>query len=50
MSKFGTFLSGLAGVAVLIGYFFPSFGQKYYLVFGGGILAILSAVLNARSY
>ena len=49
MSKFGAFLSLVAGLAVLVGYFMPEFGGKYYLVPVGGVLAVLAAIVAFKS-
>jgi len=38
-------LAGLAGVAVLLGYFIESLAP-YYLVPGGAALSILAAIIN----
>ena len=46
MSKIAAFLSGVAGVLVLAGYFVPAWNQAYYIVPAGGALAILSAFIN----
>lgn len=48
MNRFGAFLSGIAGAAVLVGFFVQSLNDKYYLVLAGGILALISAFVSAR--
>ncbi|MEK6820108.1 MAG: hypothetical protein AABX71_00165 [Nanoarchaeota archaeon] len=49
MSKIGAFLSGIAGVAVLVGYFLPSLNDSYYLILAGGVLALISAAISAKA-
>jgi len=48
MSKFAGFLSGIAGIAVLLGEY-VGFLQKYYLVTVGGIVAILAAIVALKN-
>lgn len=48
MSKFGAFISGIAGIVVLLGYFISSL-DSYYLVPIGGALAIIAAIICAKS-
>lgn len=47
MSKIGAFLSGIAGVAVLLGYFISSLNESYYLIPIGGALAIIAAAISS---
>ncbi len=49
MSGFSAFLSGIAGISVLIGYFFPPLNDSYYLILFGGILALISAAMATKS-
>ena len=44
------FISLIAGIATLVGFFVPSLADKYYLVLTGGIIAILAAVVDNWSY
>jgi hypothetical protein len=48
MTRFGGFLSGIAGVLVLGGYFVASLNKTYYLTLIGGILALVAAVISLR--
>lgn len=47
MSKFGGFLSGIAGVAVLVGNYVGSL-KGYYLVPIGGVLALIATAVSMR--
>ena len=49
MSKFAGFLSGIAGIAVLVGNYVGSL-NGYYLIPIGGVLALIAAAISMRRY
>ena len=48
MTRFAGFLSLLAGLIVLIGYFFPDLNRSYFLVLIGGTLAIIAGFIGLK--
>ena len=50
MIKTVGFISLIAGIATLVGYFVPSLASQYYLVLAGGIIALLAAVVDSLTH
>lgn len=44
------FISLIAGIATLVGYFVPSLADKYFLVLAGGIIAVLAAIVDSLTH